>query len=60
MINFKIIVNTNTTCRLAETQRPRATSFSEGDDSSEDENETEEDRGEDQKDKIIRVGSWKK
>lgn len=30
--------------RLAETQRPRATSFSEGDDSSEDENETEEDR----------------
>lgn len=30
--------------RLAETQRPRATSFSEGDESSEDENETEEDR----------------
>lgn len=57
MIDFKIIVNTNTTCRLAGTQRPRATSFSEGDDSSEDENETEEDRGEDQKDKIIRVGS---
>lgn len=32
-------------CRLAETQRPRATSFSEEDESSEDEEETEEDQG---------------
>lgn len=47
MIDLKSYTIANTTCRLAETQRPRATSFSEGDESSEDENETEEDRGED-------------